>query len=227
VAAPEDDPWSALEREAAGHLDGPAGERDNDVDREEVEQLLEVLRSSDDFADLDPGHRLVKLLRQRLNGSMKREKEAEERGFERGRAETAAAIQREALFAQHAVPTRLRNAFADIAPGDADAFAQRVSELAADGIVWRRPDGASPAGEPAQPGQPGAPEAPPPNPAAAVALLQQAAAAGGPVDRDVLSRVASGGIAAIQGGQDAAGFEAQLNAQIAALGQQRSAGIMG
>jgi hypothetical protein len=220
AAASENDPWASLEAEAEDLLGGDGGDGDHDP---EGDDLLDRLRGSGE----EPYRGLVKRLRGELKRIGKKEQEAEQRGYARGKTETAAAIQREALFAQHAVPARLRAAFSDIEPADAEGFARRIGELAADGITWKRPDSASsptPAGEQPDTSQ----TAQPADPGLIVSAFQQAAAMGVPGHAgDVLSRVAQAGLGQIQTAQDAQGFEAELNAQIAALGQQRRAGSMG
>ncbi len=196
--APEvDDPYEQLEAEAA--------------------ELIDALPD-----DGDSAKPLLNKLRKQLAGQARKVAEAEKAGYQRALAE----VKREAVLASHGLPPSLRRLVADVGAEDSEALTARLEALRAEGLSWKRPDGAQPpisAGE-----QPDSDPAPAPDPGQIVGQFQQAQAAGKPGQAgDVLSRVAQGGVGAISDASDLAQFEGQLNQQIGALGQQARAGQMG
>ncbi len=200
--APEvDDPYEQLEAEAA--------------------ELIDALPD-----DGDSAKPLIDKLRKQLAGRAKQEQAAYDRGRAEALAEVKTQAERAKVLASHGLPPSLQRLVDDVDVADEEALAARLAALRADGITW---GGQQPAQASAQPGQtaaPGAP-APPPDPAALTSAFQQAQAGGAPPAGGVLSRVAQGGVGAIQNPQDASTFEQQLNQQIAALGAQARAGIQG
>jgi len=195
--APEvDDPYEQLEAEAA--------------------ELIDALPD-----DGDSAKPLLNKLRKQLAGQARKVAEAEKAGYQRALAE----VKREAVLASHGLPPSLRRLVADVGAEDSEALTARLEALRAEGLSWKRPDGAQPpisAGE-----QPDSDPAPAPDPGAIVGQFQQAQAGGAPPAGGVLSRVAQQGLAGISNPQDASAFEQQLNQQIGALGQQARAGQMG
>lgn len=204
MAAPpeDDDPWSALEQEA--------------------DELLDALPDDDPAAT---SKALIDKLRKQLAGRAKQEQAAYDRGRQEALAEVKTQAERAKVLAKHGLPSSLQRLVDDVDVADEAALAARLEALRADGIRW---DGQPAQSQPGQTAAPGA-QAPPPDPGAIVGAFQQAQGAGTPADHGagVLSRVAQGGLGALQNPQDAAQFESQLNSQIAALGAQAHAGLQG
>jgi hypothetical protein len=196
---PEQDPYSELEQEAERQLEpGPDDQADDEGPAPDETSVMKLLRKAVDKATA------------RAKAAEAQLAEREHAGYQRGREETlvevATSAQREQQHASFKIPPSLRDRFADVDPGDRDAWAQRVEALQREGIRW---------GEPT-------PEA---MVAASTALFSGAQARGEPTGGGLLHQAARDPSSVRPDQLDQ--LESELNAQVHALGAQARAGIMG